>query len=88
MVGSQKFGGDNKLKKKLTPYHCPMCGGLEVDKELSSAGDRYLFIPEKGEFYWQRTDTADYETNSVSCADCGENVTEFFRQYEEAGLIN
>lgn len=76
------------LKMKMPPYHCPICGGLEVDKELSSAGDRYLFIPEDGEFYWQRTDAVDYETARVSCADCGEDVTEIFKKYEEAGLTN
>ena len=72
----------------LPPYRCPVCGGLEVDKELSSSGDRYLFIPEVGEFNWQRTDTGDYDTSKVSCAVCGEDVTEIFKQYEEAGLIN
>jgi len=76
------------MKKILAPYRCPMCGGLEVDKELSSAGDRYLFNTEKGEFYWQRTDIADYDTSRVSCVDCGEDVTDIFRKYEEAGLIN
>ena len=24
------------MDKKMPPYRCPICGGLEVDKELSS----------------------------------------------------
>jgi hypothetical protein len=76
------------MKSKLSPYSCPKCGGLEVDKELSSSGDRYLFIPEDGQFYWQPTDTADFDTTHVSCADCGEDVAKIFRRYEDAGLVN
>ena len=74
--------------KKIPPYHCPICGGLEVDKEISSAGDRYVFIPDYGEFTWQRTDTADHVTARVNCSECGEDVTKIFRQYEKANLVN
>jgi hypothetical protein len=79
---------DKKMDEKLEPYHCPICGGLEVDKQLSSAGDQYLFIPENGEFSWQKTDVADFGTGRVNCIDCGEDVTHIFVQYEKAGLVN
>ena len=76
------------MSNKLRPYSCPKCGNLEMDKEIASAGDQYLFIPESGEFYWQRTDSADVGTLHVSCVICGEDVTDIFSQYEEAGLVN
>jgi hypothetical protein len=76
------------MKHNLPPYQCPTCGGLEVDKELGSAGDQYRFIPEDGEFYWQRTDSSNYGESRVTCITCGEDVTSLFRTYEEAGLVN
>lgn len=76
------------MNDKLLAYKCPKCGGLEVDKQLASAGDQYLFIPEYGEFFWQRTDSEDYGTSRVTCITCGEDVTSMFSKYEEAGLVN